>query len=200
MVMEQQIRGASGSEVPVVKPEDAVPVVLPLGPIDRDEALLSPGTQEAVANHQVRKLVLTPIYGSFSRVSCVVDPVMDLRPAAVEHLVVATCCACRGMGTGGTGHGWIWVARVRLPIRTRARTSSPWRVRGGRLGTSRRRPGVDLDAWCYGCKRDGLRGDIFWRVFAGCLLGSATRRLASCIILVPIWSQISLCKAHINPL
>ncbi|OQU79275.1 uncharacterized protein LOC8066332 isoform X1 [Sorghum bicolor] len=52
MVMEQQIRGASGSEVPVVKPEDAVPVVLPLGPIDRDEALLSPGTQEAVANHQ----------------------------------------------------------------------------------------------------------------------------------------------------
>ena len=60
MVMEQQIRGASGSEVPVVKPEDAVPVVLPLGPIDRDEALLSPGTQEAVANHQVRKLVLYP--------------------------------------------------------------------------------------------------------------------------------------------
>ena len=61
MMMEQQIDGgASRSEVPVVKPEDAVPVVLPLGPIDRDEALLSPGTQEAVANHQVRKLVLYP--------------------------------------------------------------------------------------------------------------------------------------------
>ncbi|OQU79272.1 hypothetical protein SORBI_3008G122400 [Sorghum bicolor] len=58
MVMEQQIRGASGtgSEVPVVnKPEDAVPVVLPLGPIDREEALL-PATQEAVA-HQVVKEV-----------------------------------------------------------------------------------------------------------------------------------------------
>ena len=63
MVMEQQIRGASGtgSEVPVVnKPEDAVPVVLPLGPIDREEALL-PATQEAVA-HQVSKLVLHPYY------------------------------------------------------------------------------------------------------------------------------------------
>jgi len=63
MVMEQQIRGASGtgSEVPVVnKPEEAVPVVLPLGPIDREEALL-PATQEAVA-HQVSKLVLHPYY------------------------------------------------------------------------------------------------------------------------------------------
>jgi hypothetical protein len=63
--MEEEIRGASGSEVPVVQLEDAVALlvehlvvpVLPLGQVvDREEAL-SPETQEAVAC-QVSKLVL----------------------------------------------------------------------------------------------------------------------------------------------
>jgi hypothetical protein len=197
MVMEQQIRGASGSEVPVVKPEDAVPVVLPLGPIDRDEALLSPGTQEAVANHQVRKLVLYPhiwlLFAGFLRRRS--GHGFTSRGGGTPRGRYVLCLPWHGYRWNGA-----WVDLGRKSTSPDPNTGKHEQSMACSWRPARHLAGVDLDAWCYGCKRDGLRGDIFWRVFAGCLLGSATRTLASCIILVPIWSQISLCKAHINPL
>ncbi|CAD6269913.1 unnamed protein product [Miscanthus lutarioriparius] len=69
--MEEERRGASGSEVPVVQLEEAVELlvehlvvpVLPLGQVDREEAL-SPETQEAVAR-QVHATVL--LYNYYHR-------------------------------------------------------------------------------------------------------------------------------------
>lgn len=62
-VMEKEIHGASGSEVPVVKLEDEVPVLL-LGPVDREEALPLE-TYEAMARQVRNKLMLEPYSARF---------------------------------------------------------------------------------------------------------------------------------------